>query len=135
VAAHEVAHAVQHAFAEPSFMRRQRLVRFIAPLDRIAMLILITAPIFGLLLRAPVIIVLQLALAVLFMAGRLAIHAATLPVELDASFNKALPVLEKGQFLSAQDMPAARRVLRAAALTYVAAALATLLNVLRWIRP
>jgi uncharacterized protein len=135
VAAHEVSHAVQHAFEEPSFMRRQRLVRIIAPLDRIAMVILITTPIIALLLRAPVFIVLQLGLAIVFMAGRLMIHAVTLPVEFDASFKKALPVLEKGGYLAENDMPAARRVLRAAALTYVAAALSTLLNVLRWFRP
>jgi len=58
----------------------------------------------------------------------------TLPVEFDASFGKALPVLTRGGYLSSSDMPAARNVLRAAAWTYVAAALATLLDVARWFR-
>jgi hypothetical protein len=49
-------------------------------------------------------------------------------------FNKALPVLEGRRYLSEQDMPAARSVLKAAAYTYVAAALATLLNIARWAR-
>jgi Zn-dependent membrane protease YugP len=62
------------------------------------------------------------------------VHAVTLPVEFDASFGKALPVLEGRRYLSEQDIPAARSVLKAAAYTYVAAALATLLNVARWFR-
>jgi Zn-dependent membrane protease YugP len=62
------------------------------------------------------------------------VHAVTLPVEWDASFNKALPILEKGKYLHQDDMPAAREVLRAAALTYVSAALASLLDLARWIR-
>ena len=61
-------------------------------------------------------------------------HAVTLPVEFDASFGKALPVLTRGRYLSAGDLPAARSVLKAAAFTYVAAALATLLDVARWVR-
>ena len=51
---------------------------------------------------------------------RIVVHVATLPVEFDASFGKALPVLEQGRYLSAADLPAARNVLRAAAWTYVA---------------
>ena len=58
----------------------------------------------------------------------------TLPVEFDASFGKALPVLARGRYLGAGDLPAARDVLKAAAYTYVAAALATLLDIARWFR-
>ena len=61
------------------------------------------------------------------------IHFLTLPVEWDASFNRALPVLEKGGYLSREDLYGARRILKAAALTYVAASLASLLNLWRWI--
>jgi uncharacterized protein len=135
VAAHEVSHAVQHANDEPAFRRRQALIRFIAPMDRIAMILLVSIPVAFGAIRSPALAVLQLGLAVLFLGGRLAIHAVTLPVEFDASFNKALPVLQHGQFLQAADMPAARKVLRAAALTYVASALMSVINVLRWFRP
>lgn len=58
----------------------------------------------------------------------------TLPVEFDASFRKALPILEEGGYLAREDMPAARRVLRAAAFTYLAAALVTLIDLARWTR-
>jgi Zn-dependent membrane protease YugP len=43
-------------------------------------------------------------------------------------------VLVQGRYLSPRDMPAARSVLKAAAYTYVASALATLLNIARWLR-
>jgi Zn-dependent membrane protease YugP len=62
------------------------------------------------------------------------IHASTLPTEYDASFRRALPILKAGQYISPKDMPAARQILRAAALTYVAAAAGSLLNVMRWLR-
>jgi uncharacterized protein len=65
---------------------------------------------------------------------RLLVHLVTLPVELDASFGKALPVLERGDYLAQKDIPAARQVLKAAAMTYVSAALVSLLDLGRLIR-
>jgi len=56
----------------------------------------------------------------------------TLPTELDASFNRALPMLEKNDILKPVDLPHARRLLKAAALTYVSSSLASLLNIARW---
>ena len=60
------------------------------------------------------------------------VHLITLPVETDASFNKALPILESG-YIEAEDIPKVRRILRAAALTYLAGSLSSLLNLWRWI--
>jgi Zn-dependent membrane protease YugP len=60
------------------------------------------------------------------------VHLATLPTELDASFARALPMLDRHKVLKEVDRPHARRLLRAAALTYVAASLMSLLNVARW---
>ncbi len=54
----------------------------------------------------------------------------TLPVEFNAS-NRALSILEAEQILSGEELDGARKVLRAAALTYVAAAIGAFLNVLR----
>ena len=62
------------------------------------------------------------------------IHLVTLPVEWDASFKRALPLLTAGDYIPEDDLPAARRILTACALTYVASALASLLNLWRWIR-
>lgn len=54
----------------------------------------------------------------------------TLPVEFNAS-NRALSILETQEILVGEELEGARKVLRAAALTYVAAAIASFLNVLR----
>jgi Zn-dependent membrane protease YugP len=45
-----------------------------------------------------------------------------------------MPVLETGRYIDDKDLPAARSILSAAALTYVAAAAMTMLNISRWLR-
>ena len=77
---------------------------------------------------------LEIAAAIALMGVGAIVHAMTHPVEFDASFGTALPVLEGRRYLSEKDLPAARHVLKAAAMTCVAAALATLLNIARWFR-
>ena len=54
-------------------------------------------------------------------------------MEWDASFNKALPIIKEGQYLKDDEIPAARKILRAAAMTYVAATLSSILNIWRWL--
>ena len=60
----------------------------------------------------------------------LVFQLVTLPVEFDAS-RRALSILREGNMLAEDELSAARKVLMAAALTYVAAALATFLQLLR----
>ncbi len=134
LAAHEVSHAFQHARGERAFMRRIDLVVQLVWVDRIATGILMLAPLVFLVAHSIALVIFQVVAAVALLAVHVVVHVVTLPVEFDASFGKALPVLEARGYLSPQDMPAARSVLRAAAYTYVAAALATLLNVARWLR-
>jgi hypothetical protein len=62
------------------------------------------------------------------------VHVLTLPTEFDASFNRALPMLAAGEYIPQEDIPAARKILIACALTYVSTALMSLLNIWRWIR-
>ena len=134
VAAHEVSHAIQHARGERAFARRVELVGKLVWIERLAMGILLLAPVVFILVRAPALVALQIAAGIALLAIRVVVHVVTLPVEFDASFGKALPVLEGRRYLSRQDLPAARSVLKTAAYTYVAAALATLLDVARWFR-
>ncbi|MBM3528253.1 MAG: zinc metallopeptidase [Alphaproteobacteria bacterium] len=134
VAAHEVSHAIQHAREEPSFMRRIDLVAQLVWVERIAMAVLLILPATAFWLKSPAMAVLNFAAVIALLGIGVVVHALTLPVEYDASFKKALPILEGRRYLSERDMPAARSVLRAAAYTYVAAALATLLNIARWAR-
>jgi hypothetical protein len=62
------------------------------------------------------------------------VHLVTLPTEFDASFRRALPILIKGDYLKSVDRRPARRILTAAALTYVAGALIGLVNFWWWMR-
>ena len=56
----------------------------------------------------------------------------TLPTEWNASFSRALPMLEEGDILKEGDDVFAREILTAAALTYVAGSLMSLINIARW---
>ncbi len=132
VAAHECGHAFQHAAAEPMFIMRTRLAGISIIAQRVGSFLLFAAPFSVLITKLPAAALLNLGGAFLIMGFAVVMHLLTLPVEIDASFNKALPLLSSG-YLSQQQMPAARSILRAAAWTYVAASLATLLNFWRWL--
>ena len=134
VAAHEVGHALQHHRNENLFLLRGRLISAFAPLQKIASILLVAGPFISFILRVPQLSVIFLAIAIIVLVFELLVHLVTLPVELDASFGKALPILSNGEYLSEKDMPAARAVLRAAALTYAAGALAGVFNILRLFR-
>lgn len=134
IAVHEVGHALQHAEGDRLLHLRIRMAPIVRGIELAAMVVLGAAPLTMIFLRSPALIALQLGLGIAMLAARVAMHLVTLPVELDASFSRALPILERGRYLVAEDMPAARSVLRAAAFTYVASALVTLLNVARWFR-
>ena len=134
VAAHEVGHALQHAEGQRLLAIRTTLARTAIVLDQIASVILLLTPVVGLATRIPGLVVFQVVLGLGLMVVTIVLHAVTLPVELDASFRRALPILDQGKYLDRRDLPAARSILRAAAMTYVAAALGSLLNIARWIR-
>ncbi|MEM7291631.1 MAG: zinc metallopeptidase [Pseudomonadota bacterium] len=134
IAAHEVGHAIQHHEGNRMLMMRQSLVKFASITDKFAAVFFFVAPVLGLLVKSPAAFLGVILIGIGFIAVRLIVHLVTLPVEWDASFNKALPILEQGNYLHPDDMPAAREVLKAAALTYVSVALASLLDLARWIR-
>jgi hypothetical protein len=134
VAAHEVSHALQHAHGDRLFALRMRLAPKVMWVETAAQFAFFAIPLFGIFLRSPVVIAMNIALVVMMMGARLVMHVVTLPMELDASFRRALPILEAGRFLPQEDLPAARRVLKAAALTYVAAALVSLIDITRLLR-
>ena len=133
VAAHEVGHAVQDARGEALFGARQRLVHVAIKGERVGSVVLLAAPILMLVTRMPQLGLLMLLIAVASMLLGTLVHLVTLPVELDASYSKALPMLEQGDYLYDGDLPHARRILKAAALTYVAGSMASLLNLGRWL--
>ena len=131
VAAHEVAHALQHAAGDPLLAARVTFAPVVRGFELAAAAVTMTAPVVLALVHSPALLALQVGVGVALLGVRLVFHLLTLPVELDASFRRALPILEAGGFLDAGDLPGARTVLRAAALTYVASSLVALVNIAR----
>jgi hypothetical protein len=133
IAAHEVGHAIQDARGESLFRARQKLARAAAVAERAAGILLIAAPVVFVLTRVPQAGALTILIGVMSMAVGTVVHLVTLPVEFDASYRKALPILQAGNYLLDEDLQHAEKILKAAALTYVAGSLASLLNLGRWI--
>lgn len=135
IAAHEVGHAMQDAENNIWMRRRQKLVVVAGIIEKIAPISLAIAPIVLWLTKLPQLSLLVFLIGFLAVATNTLLHLITLPVELDASFNKALPILKQGNYLPKDaDHIAAKRILRAAALTYVAGSLMNLLNIAYWLR-
>ena len=132
VAAHEVGHAIQDHEGYAPLIIRSRLVRASRNIERLGAAVLMMSPFIGALARAPGLSILMFGAGLLTLGTSTLIHFATLPTEFDASFARALPMLDEHRILKSADRPHARRLLKAAALTYVAASLMSLLNISRW---
>jgi len=134
IAAHEVGHALQDRDGYPMLRLRQGMAHALQLLNIVGTAVMVTGPVVGALFGVP-----RLGLAPVVAGGLMVLapvlfHLVTLPVEFDASFSRALPVLDRGRYLPPADMPHARSLLRAAALTYVAGSARSVLNVLVWLR-
>lgn len=132
IATHEFGHALQdHTHYQPLIMR-SKLAVIAAIAEKIASFILISMPFAMVLAKIPAVGAIMLLAGITIMGLPIILHFVTLPVEFDASFNRALPILIEGEYLPESAIPIARKILRAAALTYVSASLASLLNFYRW---
>ncbi len=134
VAAHEVGHALQHADGDRKLALRTSLVERAAGLEKLLPWVIGTLAVLALVIRIPAFFLLVAVLFFISLALRTLTHVVTLPVEWDASFGRALPMLEETGVIHPRDAPAARRILTAAALTYVSASLASALRLSRWFR-
>lgn len=134
IAAHEVGHAMQDATGYRPLKSRTAIARQAHWLNMIGSGVMVAAPIVMAFSKAPHLLVIQLLAGMMIVAMTVLMHAVTLPVEFDASFRRALPLLEAGRYVPAEDMPAARQILKAAAFTYVAAAALSMLDIARWLR-
>ncbi len=120
IAAHEVGHAMQHAIGLPMFERRLAAARQAHVLGMIAQAFVWSAPLLLILNKSAAALLLNIAGFGGMALVSFVLQILTLPVEFDASFNRALPLLKEGRFLKGSDLGAARQLLRAAAYTYVA---------------
>ena len=134
VAAHEVGHAIQDESGYKPLLTRTRMIGTAQKLERIGAIIMMAVPVLAGVTRAPSVGALMLVGGFATLCIPVLVHLLTLPTEFDASFKRALPLLESGDYIPPEDIPAARKILMACALTYVASSLIGLLNVWRWIR-
>jgi Zn-dependent membrane protease YugP len=132
VAAHEVGHAIQDADGFGPLRWRTHLVRWVGPIEKVGAGLLMLAPFAAAATRAPTIGLLTFFGGWLVLGSGVIVHALTLPTEFDASFRRALPLVEARGLLREDDLPRAQKLLTAAALTYVSGALQSLLNIARW---
>ena len=133
IAAHEVGHAIQDQQGDKRLATRTKMVPVVNQIARWSVVIISLSPVIGIITRHPMPFSLLLFLGLSGFIARMIIHAVTLPIEFDASFSKALPILREGNYVSQSNEKAVSRILSAAALTYVSAALADILNLGRWI--
>lgn len=124
VVAHEMGHAVQDAQRYMPMRVRGAIVPAVSVSAWVGPLMFIG----GLYLASQSLTLIGL---VLFSAGAI-FSLVTLPVEFDAS-RRGLTMLQQTGILESQEIPAARKVLHAAALTYVAAALQAIGTLLYWV--
>lgn len=127
VAAHEAGHAVQHATGYVPIKIRNTIVP-VANIGSVAGPYLI---IIGLLLSGAMSNLL-LNLGVWFFSAAVLFQLVTLPVEFNAS-RRAVATLQNGMYLYEDEVPAVKKVLSAAAMTYVAAAAVSIANLLRFV--
>ena len=114
---HEIGHAIQHAENYTPLITRTKLVKNTLWINKIAFAVIyIGLPIIFATGYLPLIKVCILLILLSLFIGVI-IHLVTLEVELDASFNKAMPIIKKK--IPAVYHDSCRSILRAAAFTYV----------------
>jgi len=122
VAAHECGHAIQHKVGYAPLQIRNAIVPVANLGSQLAWPLIFIGLIFSSLRLFD--------LGIIFFAGAVLFHLVTLPVEFNAS-SRALAQLRKGGYLAPQELAAAREVLQAAALTYLAAAAVAVMQLVR----
>lgn len=124
VAAHEAGHAVQHAVGYAPIKVRNAIV----PAVNIASTLSMPLFLIGLLFALPALT----SIGIILFSGALVFQVVTLPVEFNAS-RRALTILNQSAMLEEDELRGAKKVLKAAAMTYVAAVISTALQLLRLI--
>lgn len=125
VAAHEVGHAIQHAKGYSPIKLRQAII----PITRIGSGLAVPLVFLGLLFASLRWLV---PVGIFLYTGVVFFQAVTLPVEFNAS-NRALKTLDENLILYKDEVKMAKKVLSAAAMTYVAAMFSSLMSLLRLI--
>lgn len=124
VACHEVGHAIQHKERYPMLVLRHRMFPVVNFASGVAPFLLIAGFLFGMFNL--------IGLGIIFFSAAVLFQLVTLPVEFNASSRARKLMLAQG-FVTHNEENGVGKVLNAAALTYVAAALISLLELIRYI--
>ena len=124
VAAHETGHAIQHAKKYGPLNFR----RFLVPVANIGSQFGPWLAVLGIAMSFPILT----DIGIVLFSGAVLFYLVTLPVEFNAS-NRAMKILKQNQVLSDEELKGVKKVLSAAAMTYVASALVAMANLLRLI--
>lgn len=124
VACHEVGHAIQHKVHYPMLVLRHKMFPVVNFASGFAPILLLAGIIFGFMNLV--------GLGIIFFSAAVAFQLVTLPVEFNAS-NRAREVMVSEGYITNEEERGVAKVLNAAALTYVAAALVALLELIRYI--
>ena len=100
IAAHEVGHAIQDHQGDRRLATRTKMVPIVNVVARWSVVIISLSPVIGIITRHPMPFSLLLFLGLSGFIARMMVHAVTLPIEFDASFSKALPILREGNYVS-----------------------------------
>ena len=125
VAAHEVGHAIQHAEGYAPIRVRQAII----PVTQIGSKLAVPLILVGMIISA---LDFLIPLGIFLYAGVVFFQAVTLPVEFNAS-GRALRTLDENLILYKDEVGQAKKVLSAAAMTYVAAMFSAIMSLLRLI--
>ncbi|MCK5032569.1 MAG: zinc metallopeptidase [Calditrichia bacterium] len=124
VSAHEVGHAIQHNKGYVPLQIRHSIL----PVTNIGSWAAFPLFFIGFFFQYPML----MDLGIIFFAGVVLFHFVTLPVEFNAS-SRALSILETNGLLVSSEITGAKKVLNAAAMTYVAATAVSLIHLIRLI--
>lgn len=124
VAAHEAGHAIQHAKGYGPLALRSGLV----PIANLGSSVGPWLAVAGFFFSLPLLV----NIGIVLFGGAVVFYVITLPVEFNAS-GRALQLLKNENILNAEELKGVRKVLSAAAMTYVASALTALMSFLRLI--
>lgn len=133
VAAHETGHAIQFNRKETISQLRGEYIPKAIMINKAGMGIVMLMPVVGIITRVPHVALIIAIAGLLAMLVSALMYLIVLPEEWDASFNKALPILKQGEYISEDQEKVIKKILTAAALTYFAAALSNILSLWRWL--
>ena len=125
IAAHEVGHAIQHAQNYGPLKLRSALVPAVNVANRLGFVVIIVGLMLELFMVAQI--------GIILIASMFVFQLITLPVEFNASARAMTQLSEMNILYDHPEKRGARKVLTAAALTYVAALIVALMELLRWV--